>query len=91
MSQTTQFVSVPLAEGQTSVGIASTAWGVGGARVEDGRIKFAAGPDMIGATYVLRRVLVQESSGMIPSGFQSAGEIMLGSRKLSVLVELPTD
>lgn len=88
MSQTTQFVSIPLAEGQTSVRIASTAWGVGGAKIEDGKIKFEAGPDMIGARYVWRNVLVQGFRKKVPTGYISAGNITMGYRKLVVLVEL---
>lgn len=89
MSQTTQFVSIPLAEGQTSVRIASTAWGVGGAKIEDGEIKFQAGPNLIGARYVWRNVLVQGFRKKVPAGYKSAGNIIISYHKMVVLVELP--
>lgn len=89
MSRTTQLVSIPLAEGSTTVHIASTAWGVGGARIEDGRIVFAAGPDFIGSRPVESQVLVQDEKNIIPEGFLNAGPVTLNSRKLNVLVRMP--
>lgn len=89
MSQTTQFVSIPLREGLSSANIASTVWSVGGAKIKDGRISFEAGPDMIGARYVPRNVLVQGARKKVPQGYKNAGVITLANRKLKVLVELP--
>ena len=89
MSQTTQFVSIPLREGPSSVNIASTVWGIGGAKIEGGKICFAAGPDLIGARYVPRNVLVQGARKKVPQGYKDAGVITSANRKLKVLVELP--
>ncbi len=88
MSQTTQFVSIPLAEGIASARIASTVWGVGGAKIEGGRISFQAGPDLIGARYLKRSVIVQDTRKPTPEGYKNAGEIIHGGRRLNVLVEL---
>lgn len=91
MSQTTQFISIPLAEGVTSARISTTVWGVGGAKIEDGNIKFAAGPDLIGARYVPRNILVQNIRRAKPKGYQNAGKISSNGRRMNVLVEIPED
>lgn len=89
MSQTTQIISIPLVEGKTSVKIASSAWGVGGAKVEAGRIAFEAGPDLVTASSMSRIVLVRPVEETIPRGYKSAGKITHNNNLLEVLVELP--
>ncbi len=92
MSQTTQILVVPLSEGHHTVRISSSVTGVYDARIEDGYIVFAAGPDFIGALHVNKEVVVKLASEGRPASsgpYQSAGDVDIFGRQMTVWVQMP--
>ncbi len=89
MSQTTQILVVPLSEGHHTVRISSSVTGVYDARIEDGYIAFAAGPDFIGAQSVRREVQVCERAPVGIGNYQSAGLVLVSGKLVHVWVQMP--